>query len=572
MGTQWWGDRRGPLRTGGSRRRGAALACAAGALVATTAAGIAAAAPGDTIAVKVKEIDPDPAVGSFPEDLTAIGGTIFMEADDGSPLDQELYRSDGTAAGTVLVKDIQTAAGLGSSPEDLVNVGGTLLFRADDGSAADRELWKSDGTATGTVMVEDINQGTTFGGNSVVAVPTVANGTLLFRAESADGMGVSIGQELWKSAPPFDAASTELVEEIRPGTAGGIIQPIVGDGGVAIFGADNGTTGFEPWKTAPPYNAGTTSLIEDVNLTAGGGGTVDSFPEMLANVDGTIFFAAGTGADPFDDRELWKLEPPDYDDAILVEDINASGPAASSEPFGGINVNGTLFFAADDGTGGVELWKSEPPNFDAASTSRVRDINPGPGSSIQAPDGAAFNGMLFFTADDGSNGFELWRSDGSEAGTTMVANINTGDPAGSSPGFSSDPGHHTASGGTLYFTALDPQTGTELWRTDGTTVTRVSDINPGAGDSLGGELVDLNGTLIFRASDSGVNIELWRTALEQGPMESGPATEDGRCAKLRKKLKRQKRTAKRAQTDRKRAQVQANIAKTRNRLRELGCA
>ena len=98
----------------------------------------------------------------------------------------ELWKSDGTAAGTVLVKDIVTTSyyyGSSSYPSGLTAVGGTLFFTAvtrDTGT----ELWKSDGTAAGTVLVKDINTDTFFG-NPVGSNPgdlAAVGGVLLFRA------------------------------------------------------------------------------------------------------------------------------------------------------------------------------------------------------------------------------------------------------------------------------------------------------------------------------------------------------------------------------------------------------
>ena len=85
----------------------------------------------------MKDIQPGTA-GSFPRDLTELDGALFFSAYRGSS-GAELWRSDGTRAGTVLVKDIWPG-NTGSDPHFLIDVGGTLYFAANDGVHGD-ELW-----------------------------------------------------------------------------------------------------------------------------------------------------------------------------------------------------------------------------------------------------------------------------------------------------------------------------------------------------------------------------------------------------------------------------------------------
>src|SRR5262249_25534352 len=141
-------------------------------------------------------------------------------------------------------------------------------------------------------------------------------------------------------------------------------------------------------------------------------------------------------------------------------------------------------------------------------TTMVADINPGPGSSVPF-DLTAFNGSLFFNADDGTNGRELWKSDGTAAGTVLVKDINPGTG-------SSIPEYLTAVNGTLFFSATDGAHNSELWKSDGTTACTVlvKDVNPGSTRYDGtylGELTAVNGTLFFTANDGVHGQELWKS-------------------------------------------------------------
>src|SRR5262249_56022389 len=126
------------------------------------------------------------------------GGAGFLSANDGTH-GAELGKSDGTAAGTGMVADINPGANSASPLFHLLpdcsptNVNGTIFFTADDGVQG-VELWKSDGTAAGTVMVADINPGAN-GSNPNPLVP--ANGKLCFfltDATDSEGIWLSDGE------------------------------------------------------------------------------------------------------------------------------------------------------------------------------------------------------------------------------------------------------------------------------------------------------------------------------------------------------------------------------------------
>ena len=231
--------------------------------------------------------------------------------------------------------------------------------------------------------------------------------------------------------------------------------------------------------------------------------------------------------------------------AVLVKDINPGRNASITAIYsncgchynGGqlTDVRGTLYFSANDGKRGFELWRSDGT---ARGTRMVKDINPGRGwSNLYGI--TAVGRVIYFTADDGVHGAELWRSDGTARGTRMVKDINPG------PG-SGGPGQFTDVNGTLYFTASEGNYVSELWRSDGTeagttVVTSVSAValtdfrgalyfsGPGGlwrsdGTEAGTTIVkdnidigtynpltDVKGILYFAAGDSVHGSELWRS-------------------------------------------------------------
>ena len=132
--------------------------------------------------------------------------------------------------------------------------------------------------------------------------------------------------------------------------------------------------------------------------------------------------------------------------------IDIVAGAGASYPMAFTNVNNTLFFVANDGTHGRELWKS---NASTIGTTLVKDIRPG--SVGSAPQQLVnVNGTLFFSADDGATGRELWKRKGTGGGTTLVVNINPG-------AASSTPTGLTAAGVNLFFAANNLTNGNELW-------------------------------------------------------------------------------------------------------------
>jgi ELWxxDGT repeat protein len=315
----------------------------------------------------------------------------------------------------------------------------------------------------------------------------MARGAWLVVAVSAGLMLAPAGSA---NAQPRIHAS--LVEDINPGVERSIPDGFVPiDDTSVLFSAFEPTSGRELWLSTGPYIASTTDVVKDINP-----GSAGSFPSRLTKAGRAVFFAADDGTTG---QELWKTDGT-AEGTALVKDIR-SGPDRSL-PIQLTDVNGTLFFSADDGLAGRELWKSDGT---AQGTVLVKDIFPGvPVASSHVIELTDVNGTLFFSAIDATGFAELWKSDGTAEGTVLVKDI---DPVGGS-----DPSQLTNVGGTLFFLASDGVTGAELWKSDGTAegTVLVKDIHP-VGSSLPTGLTNVRGTLFFVASDPDHGRELWKS-------------------------------------------------------------
>ncbi len=457
----------------------------------------------------VADINPGSA-GSFPASYTNVNGVAYFTAFDPNH-GNELWKTNGTSSGTALVADINPGSA-SSGSFDLTNVNGTLFFAANDGSTGE-ELWKSDGTST--ALVKDIFPGSTGSNPSGL---TNVNGTLFFTAN--DG---SSGLELWQS--DGTASGTAFVSDINPGSASSNPFDLTNVNGTLFFGANDGSTGYELWKSDGTSTG--TALVTDIHPgSANSLGNHFFYPNYadLTNINGALFFVANDGSSGF---ELWRSDGTSTGTA-LVKDIHPG--SAGSYPFELTNVNGIAFFGANDGSHGIELWKSD--GF-SGGTVLVKDINPGSANSLINPADISFkidpsltnvNGTLFFNANDGSHGYELWKSGGTHGSTQLVRDINPGAANGlTSPNL-------TNVNGAAFFVANNGSSGNELWKSNGTAsgTFLVRDINPGSASSMpnaygpSSDLTNINGALFFAANDGVSGTEPWTLSGTPSPPAPPP--------------------------------------------------
>ncbi len=418
-------------------------------LVLVLGRGVARAQPAFRVADLNTTVPQRPSVLDTSRKLAALGNVFLFAVDDAGAYGAEIWRSDGTLAGTSLLKDICPGS-CSSSPSSFTVSNGTLFFTADDGTRG-RELWKSDGTPGGTVMVADVLPGRSPWLGDLID----AGGVLFFTAD--DGVH---GLELWTSDGTTDG--THLVKDIAPGTGGSFARFLATSGQRLLFGVTYGTNGSEPW-VSDGTEAGT---VQVAALRVGAANAIDlDYDPLLSGADaapapqGGFLFAAddGTGT------ALW------YTDGLAGG--STTRLAGASSPHEMAVFQGSVYFAASDPAAGVELWKSDGT---AIGTARLKDLEPGSNGSDPRELTVAGN-LLYFHAKTSFYGALLWKTNGTAIGTVGVAAIapNAGDAFPVTPGL---PSRYqlSALGNDLIFFARDAST-LGLWHTDGIYTTKLTD-------------------------------------------------------------------------------------------------
>jgi ELWxxDGT repeat protein len=453
---------------------------------------------------QVLDIAPGSA-SSSPTLMVKLGDVVYFAASDPTH-GNELWRSDGTAAGTFMVADVLPGTA-SSSPLEIVVAGGRIFFNAVTviNGWTSRELWTSDGTEAGTQMVLDILP-PGFSSPAPEYLTVLGNKVFFKACEFANGC------ELWSS--DGTASGTTLVKDIRPGSSSSFPTYLAAFGGKVYFAANDGVTGEELW--ASDGTAAGTTLVKNINPTPLGGAQSANgraYPQSLVGTGPSLYFLAEDGVHG---TELWKSDGTAAGTVMVADLLTGSGSGAFASQTLYV-VGGKVFFIAKNGTSGpAGVFRTF--ESDGTSVGTHESVSYELGGN---PQRVFLGGFYYYSTGNASTGAELWKTDLTVAGTSLVKDINPGSASSSPTGF-------VVVGSQFYFTATSAAFGKELWRSDGTAAgtLRISDINPGAASSNPSPVVQVGSKFLFAATDGSTGVELWSFLPNRFPVAvAGPDLE-----------------------------------------------
>ena len=419
--------------------------------------------------------------------------------------------SDGTAVGTQWIGDIFAV--------EAAPIGNRSLLKFADGG-----LGATDGTDTGTHTLH----GPATGLLAMIGKFCVLGGQAFFIGEDS-----LHGRELWTTDGTI--AGTRLVKDINPGTSPGIwidaffspyvgmLHPISLDSQRLIFLAQDGLSGTQFWIT----DGSDTGTHKITNIDSAYYGLTlrwylnSQKPAYWHIYNGKLFFVATGGGG----TALWSLDGTPGG-TTLVKQLHSAdslfGPGVEIARHAFAPVGNQFIFAAPSALG-RELWISDGTT---AGTSLLKDVAPGTksGSPIYF---TPFNGKVLFSAVDTGGIHQTWITDGTAAGTMLLASF-TGNNTVGSPSYPVQlPGGYLTVGARAYFSAHTHAAGRELWYTDGTAAgtAMCAQINPGTASANPSFLTYFDGMLVLIASTSSLYKALLRydpTADTFLPVQSSP--------------------------------------------------
>lgn len=363
-------------------------------------------------------VDLNGTASSSPHSLTEFKGElIFAATVSGSGT--ELWKTNGTTAGTVFLKDIRTGSSSGiesntatfnGERETFLEFSNELYFFGNTGNGVD--LWKTDGTNTGTVSVKNFTEGSTFGNGKYSSnsekekLGVVYNNDLYFLVTKSSPVPVNYRGELWKTNGT--TAGTIMVKDSLHES----VNRLAIANNKIYFTNSTTTHGRELWESDGTDQG--TKLTVDIDP-----GIDNSDPEYLTSYNGALYYKANGPVG----SELYKT---DENSTTLVKDIFTGNGSATANSGLGLarffEYQGLLYFLAKDATsdGNNELWKTDGTNNGTVKVLTLQQV----GGFIEFLDPVFYDNKIFYRTSG-----QLWVTDGTEANTNKLTdNGNLSEP------------------------------------------------------------------------------------------------------------------------------------------------
>ena len=341
-----------------------------------------------------------------PEYLTAFNGYIYFQASgdgtgDGNDNHREIWRSDGTQAGTVLASELGSLGH--SNPTSFTVMGDYLYFVANANKG--NELYRLD-KSDRYELVKDINPG---GAGSTPTGLTVFEDKLYFQAWDgsipAENDSSKAGNELWVS--DGTEAGTSMVKNILDGHSYPQNLTVFNDSlyfTVSSNGLEEGTL----YKTQ-----GTADSTEFVK----------SGVTLLTSFNDRLIYKAGTVGNS-STKVIWGFKPSTSGGFGVHNNLGAARnpgvPAALSDR---IMFSSNGLEAQGSSGGDHELYYAGNNEFSVGEANKI-DVN---STESSYPLGlTSLNGRVLFSAKTSDYGRELWSTDGTEAGTLLLKDLSPG--------------------------------------------------------------------------------------------------------------------------------------------------
>ena len=412
------------------------------------------------------------ATGSSPAFLTAFNGGMYFSAEADAGQGRELHVL--SASVTTNVHNFSTEAGEGGDPKYLTVFNSKLYMQADShGLNKGVELFVYDGNTV--ELAADINSNGADSSNP--SHMYVFNSQLYMSADKGDG----IGQELYV----YDGTNEPtLVADINPGADGSFPEWLTEFNSTLHFTAVRPDTGRELFRLD-----GTTAVLVADTVPGTGSGTFG----LMATLDGKLFV-------PYYTKALgWELHRLSDSGTALQLVVDLDNEIVGSAPHDLAIHDGELYFAANDGVHGDELWKYNSTHGAAL----VADLTAGRYSTFFRGIGS-FNGSLALGASYGTVGVELTQFDPATSTFSLLADIRAGSEG-------SRPAYLCPLGDVLYFVAT-PSSGRDVLYefSHAAGARQVDDFSSGNSGNYARFVRALNGSVYFRAQSSSVGAELYK--------------------------------------------------------------